>query len=102
MSTISVGGKSLSSLELVCEGFRGKEIQRLRGKLYQGQSDEFRFISYDNSVPTMGTVKVRVGKDALLADKNKELLDDVSINAKEPIVSPETTDLVFVRLPDYE
>ena len=29
----------------------------------------------------MGTVKVRVGKDALLADKNKELLDDVSINA---------------------
>ena len=50
----------------------------------------------------MGAVKVRVGKDALLADKNKELLDDVSINAKEPIVSPEITDLVFVRLPDYE
>ena len=103
MSTISVGGKRLSSLELVFEGFRGKEIQRLRGKLYQGQSDEIRFISYDNSVPTMGTVKVRVGKDALLADKNKELLlDDVSINAKEPIVSPEITDLVFVMLPDYE
>ena len=50
----------------------------------------------------MGTVKVRAGKDALLADKNKELFDDDSINAKEPIVSPETTDLVFVRLPDYE
>ena len=74
----------------------------MRGKFYQGQSDEFRFISYDNSVPTMGTVKVRVGKDALLADKNKELLDDDSINAKEPIVSTEITDLVFVRLPDYE
>ena len=50
----------------------------------------------------MGTVKVRVGKDARLADKNMDLLDDVSINAKEPIVSPEITDLVFVRLPDYE
>ena len=49
----------------------------------------------------MGTVKVRVGKDALLAD-NKELLDDVSINAKDSIVSPEITYLVFVRLPDYE
>ena len=36
----------------------------------------------------MGTVKVRVGKDALLADKNKELLNDDSTNAKEPIISP--------------
>ena len=50
----------------------------------------------------MGTVKVRVGKDARLADKNMELLDDVSINAKEPNVPAEITDLVFVRLPDYE
>ena len=50
----------------------------------------------------MGTVKVRVGKDERLAYKNLELLDDVSINAKEPIVSPEINDLVFVRLPDYE
>ena len=50
----------------------------------------------------MGTVKVRAGKDERLADKNMELLDDVSINAKEPIVSPEITDLVFVRLPNYE
>ena len=103
MSTISVGGKILSSLELVFEGYRGKEIQRLRGKLYQGQSDEFRFISYDNSVPTIVTVKFRYfGKDERLAEKIMGLLDDVSINAKEPIVSPEITDLVFVRLPDYE
>ena len=50
----------------------------------------------------MGTVKVRVGKDARLADKNMELLDDVFINLKEPNVSAEITDLVFVRLPDYE
>ena len=50
----------------------------------------------------MGTVKVRVGKDARLADKNMDLLDDVSINVKDPIVSLEITDLVFVRLPDYE
>ena len=50
----------------------------------------------------MGTIKVRAGKDERLADKNMEFLDDVSINGKEPIVSPEITDLVFVRLPDYE
>jgi hypothetical protein len=28
------------------------------------------------------------------------LLDDSGINSKEPIVAPELTDLVFVRIPD--
>ena len=43
-----------------------------------------------------------LGKDERLAEKIMGLLYDVSINAKDPIVSPEITDLVFVRLPDYE
>jgi len=30
------------------------------------------------------------------------MLDGNSFNTKEPIVSLEITDLVFVRLPDYE
>jgi len=30
------------------------------------------------------------------------MLDGVSINTKEPIVSSKITNLAFVRLPDYE
>ena len=103
MSTISVGGKRLSSFELVFKGFSAKEIRSLRRKLDGGQSDEFRYISYDNSVPTIVTIKVRYAdKVERLADKMMGLLDDSSINAREPIVAPELTDLVFVRLPDED
>jgi hypothetical protein len=31
-----------------------------------------------------------------------EIFDSAGINAKEPIVAPDLTDLVFVRLPDEE
>ena len=103
MSTISVGGKRLSSFELVFKGFSSKEIRSLRRKLDGGQSDEFRYISYDNSVPTIVTIKVRYAdKVERLADKMMGLLDDSSINTREPIVAPELTDLVFVRLPDED
>ena len=101
MSTISVGGKRLTSYELVFRDFGSKEIRSLRRKLYQGQTDDFSYISYDNSVPTIVTVRVRYS-DSLerLADKIMILLDDSGINSKEPIVAPELTDLVFVRIPD--
>ena len=101
MSTISVGGKRLTSYELVFRDFGSKEIRSLRRKLDQGQTDDFRYISYDNSVPTIVTVRVRYS-DSLerLADKIMILLDDSGINSKEPIVAPELTDLVFVRIPD--
>jgi hypothetical protein len=101
MSTISVGGNRLSSFELVFRGFEAKEVRNLRRKLDQGQTDDFRYISYDNSVPTIVTLRVRYS-DSLerLADKIMILLDDSRINSKEPIVAPELTDLVFVRIPD--
>ncbi len=101
MSTISVGGKRLTSYELVFRDFGSKEIRSLRRKLDQGQTDDFRYIGYDNSVPTIVTVRVRYS-DSLerLADKIMILLDDSGINSKEPIVAPELTDLVFVRIPD--
>jgi len=37
-----------------------------------------------------------------LGDKVMEILDSKGINTKEPIVAPDLTDLVFVRIPDEE
>ena len=103
MSTISVGGSPLISYELVLKDFKSKEVRSLRTKLKQGESDEFRYISFDNSVPTIVTIVVRhSGNVENLGDKIMEIFDSAGINVKEPIVSPELTDLVFVRIPDEE
>ena len=103
MSTISVGGIRLIAYELVLKDFKSKEGRSLRTKLKQVESDEFRYISYDNSVPTIVTIIVRhAGKVKDLGDKVMEILDSKGINTKEPIVAPDLTDLVFVRIPDEE
>ena len=103
MSTISVGGNPLIAYELVLKDFKSKEVRSLRTKLKQGESDEFRYISYDNSVPTIVTIIVRhAGKMEDLGDKIMEIFDSKGINTKEPIVAPDLTDLVFVRIPDEE
>jgi hypothetical protein len=103
MSTISVGGNPLIAYELVLKDFKSKEARSLRTKLKQVESDDFRYISFDNSVPTIVTIIVRhVGKTEDLGDKIMEIFDSKGINTKEPIVAPDLTDLVFVRLPDEE
>ena len=103
MSTISVGGNPLKPYELVLKDFKSKEARSLRTKLKQVESDDFRYISFDNSVPTIVTIIVRhVGKAEDLGDKIMEIFDSKGINTKEPIVAPDLTDLVFVRLPDEE
>ena len=103
MSTISVGGNPLIAYELVLKDFTSKEVRSLRTKLKQVESDDFRYISFDNSVPTIVTIIVRhVGKTEDLGDKIMEIFDSKGINTKEPIVAPDLTDLVFVRLPDEE
>ena len=103
MSTISVGGNPLIAYELVLKDFKSKEARSLRTKLKQVESDDFRYISFDNSVPTIVTIIVRhVGKAEDLGDKIMEIFDSKGINTKEPIVAPDLTDLVFVRLPDEE
>ena len=103
MSTISVGGNPLKPYELVLKDFKSKEARSLRTKLKQVESDDFRYISYDNSVPTIVTIIVRhAGKAEDLGDKIMEIFDSKGINTKEPIVAPDLTDLVFVRLPDEE
>ena len=103
MSTISVGGNPLIAYELVLKDFKSKEVRSLRTKLKQVESDDFRYISFDNSVPTIVTIIVRhVGKAEDLGDKIMEIFDSKGINTKEPIVAPDLTDLVFVRIPDEE
>ena len=103
MSTISIGGKRLIAYELVLKDFSSAEVRKLRTKLKQSGSDDFRYISYDNSVPTIVTIIVRhAGNVEDLGDKIMEIFDSAGINAKEPIVAPDLTDLVFVRLPDEE
>ena len=103
MSTISVGGNPLKPYELVLKDFKSKEARSLRTKLKQVESDDFRYISYDNSVPTIVTIIVRhAGKVEDLGDKVMEILDSKGLNTKEPIVAPDLTDLVFVRIPDEE
>ena len=100
MSTISIGGKRLIAYELVLKDFGGAEVRKLRTKLKQSDSDEFRYISYDNSVPTIVTIIVRhAGNVEDLADKVMIIFDSAGIKAKEPIVAPDLTDLVFVRIP---
>ena len=103
MSTISVGGNPLIPYELVLKDFKSKEARSLRTKLKQVESDDFRYISFDNSVPTIVTIIVRhAGKSEDLGDKIMEIFDSKGINTKEPIVAPDLTDLVFVRIPDEE
>ena len=103
MSTISVGGNPLKPYELVLKDFKSKEARSLRTKLKQVESDDFRYISFNNSVPTIVTIIVRhAGKVEDLGDKIMEIFDTKGINTKEPIVAPDLTDLVFVRIPDEE
>jgi len=42
------------------------------------------------------------GKVEDLGDNIMEVFDSAGINAKEPIVTPDLTDLVFVRITDEE
>ena len=103
MSTISIEGKRLIAYDLVLKDFKSKEVRKIRTKLKQSESDEFRYISYDNSVPTIVTIVVRhAGKVEDLGDNIMGIFDSAGINAKEPIVAPDLTDLVFVRIPDEE
>ena len=103
MSTISIGGKRLIAYELVLKDFGSAEVRKLRTKLKQSDSDEFRYISYDNSVPTIVTIIVRhAGNVEDLADKVMIIFDSAGIKAKEAIVAPDLTDLVFVRILDED
>ena len=103
MSNILVGGNPLIPYEIVLKDFKGPEIRKLRTKLKQSGSDEFRYVSFDNSVPTIVTIKVRhAGNLEDLGDKIMIIFDSYGIKAMEPIIAPDLTELVFLSIPEEE
>ena len=102
MSTIDVGGNKLVGYELVMKGFTGREPRRIRQAIEKSQSDEFRYIDFDNTLkdvqPYINRVFVRfAGKPSQLGDKVLDILDANNIMANEPVVAPNITDLVFEK-----
>ena len=84
-------------------GYLRSHPWKIRTKLKQNGNDEFRYISFDNTVPTIVTIKVRhSGNLEDLGDKIMIMIDSYGIRAQDPIIAPDLADLVFVRLPDEE
>lgn len=101
MSTISIDGGSLVAYDLVFRDFDKNAGGRLR-RLIQGKEDEgFRYISFDNSVPSIISIRVRhAGRLEELADKVMSMLESTEYRVDEPIIAPDIQDLVFVRRND--
>jgi len=102
MSTIDVGDDKLIRYELVMKGFTGREPRRIRQAIEKAQSDEFRYIDFDNTLkdvqPYINRLFVRyAGKPSQLGDKVLDILDANNILADEPAVAPNITDLVFEK-----
>lgn len=102
MSTIDAGGDKLIRYELVMKGFSAQEQRRLRKTIENSQTDNLRYINFDNTLrdarPSIIRIFVRFsGKASKLGDRILDLLDSKNISATEPIVAPGLTDLVFEK-----
>lgn len=102
MSTIDVGGNKLIRYELVMKGFSGREFRQIRRAAEKTQDDGFRYIDYDNTLkdanPSINRIFVRfAGKPSKLGDNVLDLLDANNLPAREPIIAPGLTDLVFEK-----
>lgn len=103
MSTIDVGGDKLIRYELIMKGFDSREFRQIRKAIEQSQTDDLRYIDYNNILrdaePSINIVFVRyAGKLSHLADKIMGVFDDAGIWAEEPRVATDLTDLVFSRI----
>ncbi|MGK5093721.1 hypothetical protein WDW89_17130 [Deltaproteobacteria bacterium TL4] len=98
MSTISVGGNKLTAYEIVLKGFDAADERLIRKRVESLDSEDFRYIDRDNSVPTILTFKVRyAGKSSKLSDLVMDEIVSLNIPSLEPIVAPELTDVVFIK-----
>ena len=107
MSTISVGGNKLMPYEIVLKDFKSKEVRRFRSAIDQQQSDQFRYIDYNNTLadaqPSLISIRVRfAGKPDRLADKLMGILDSQQVDFKEPKVAPELKDIVIEKVKGEE
>jgi hypothetical protein len=104
MSTIDVQGNKLVRYELVMKGFSSREFRKFRKAVERAQNDDLRYIDFDNTLraadPSISLVFVRFsGKLSTLGDKMMNLLESSGLEAEEPIVAADLTDLVFEKIP---
>ncbi len=90
MSTIDVSGKKLIRYELVMKGFDSPEFRKIRKSIEGAQTDEFRYIDYDNTLKNAQPSSINIvfvrygGRLSSLADDVMDLYDASNIAAEDP------------------
>ena len=107
MSTIDVKGNKLVEYELVFTGYAGSEPRTIKNAINRAETEDFRFISYDNTLgrakPTINSVVVRYsGSSDALSEKVMNVLDDNNFSYREPITAPNLKDIVFEKVQKSE
>src|SRR6056300_510640 len=98
MSTISIDRDALVAYDLVFRGFDKNDGVRLRRMVQDKEDKSFRYLSFDNSVPSIISIRVRhAGRLEDLADRVMRMMDTNSFKVEEPIIAPDIRDLVFLR-----
>ena len=98
MSTISIDRDALVAYDLVFRGFGKNDGGRLRRMIQDKEDKNFRYLSFDNSVPSIISIRVRhAGRLEDLADRVMRMMDTNSFKVEEPIIAPDIRDLVFLR-----
>jgi hypothetical protein len=98
MSTISIDREALVAYDLVFRGFDKNDGGRLRRMIQDKEDKSFRYLSFDNSVPSIISIRVRhAGRLEDLADRVMRMMDTNSFKVEEPIIAPDIRDLVFLR-----
>ena len=98
MSTISIDRDALVAYDLVFRGFDKNDGGRLRRMIQDKEDKSFRYLSFDNSVPSIISIRVRhAGRLEDLADHVMRMMDTNSFKVEEPIIAPDIRDLVFLR-----
>jgi hypothetical protein len=98
MSTISIDRDALVAYDLVFRGFDKNDGVRLRRMIQDKEDKTFRYLSFDNSVPSIISIRVRhAGRLEDLADRVMRMMDTNSFKVEEPIIAPDIRDLVFLR-----
>ena len=83
-------------------GFAGKQPRVIKNAVNRAETEDFRFISYDNTLgrakPPINSVVVRYSGSAdSLSEKVMNILDELNYGFKEPITAPNLKDIVFEK-----
>jgi hypothetical protein len=101
MSTISIDRNALVTYDLVFRGFDKNDGGRLRRMIQDKEDKRFRYLSFDNSVPSIISIRVRhAGRLEDMADRIMRIMDTNNFKVEEPIIAPNIRDLVFLHTND--